>query len=121
MMLGNCGGGGGAKKPWNGCLLILLLAICGHIKFGESAAVMSVDLGNEWMKVGVVSPGVPMEIALNKESKRKTPAVLAFRDGIRTFGEDAQTIGVKFPAKAYGYLFDLLGKTIDNPIVQLYR
>lgn len=87
----------------------------------NAAAVMSVDLGSEWMKVGVVSPGVPMEIALNRESKRKTPAILAFRDGIRTFGEDAQTIGIREPSAAYGYLLDLLGKTIDNPVVDLYR
>lgn len=69
----------------------------------------------------MVSPGVPMEIALNKESKRKTPAVLAFRDGNRIFGEDAQTIGLRFPDKTFYYIIDLLGKTIDNPLVQLYR
>ena len=62
-----------------------------------------------------------MEIALNKESKRKTPSVLAFRDGVRTFGEDAQTLGLRFPSTSYGYLVDLLGKTIDNPIVELYK
>lgn len=32
----------------------------------ESIAVMSVDLGSEWMKIAIVKPGVPMEIALNK-------------------------------------------------------
>lgn len=40
-------------------------------------------------------PGVPMEIALNKESKRKTPVVIAFRDGERTFGDDAITAGMR--------------------------
>lgn len=62
-----------------------------------------------------------MEIALNKESKRKTPAYISFRDGDRTFGEDAQNVAVKFPSKGYGYLLDLLGKKIDNPIVQLFQ
>lgn len=62
-----------------------------------------------------------MEIALNKESKRKTPAVIAFRDNTRIIGEDAQTIGLKFPSATYFYLLDLLGKQIDNPIVELYR
>lgn len=104
--------------------LSLLLVVCimaFHMPGSNGAAVMSVDLGSEWMKVGVVSPGVPMEIALNRESKRKTPAILAFRDNTRTFGEDAQTIGIREPSAAYGYLLDLLGKTIDNPIVDLYR
>jgi len=31
-----------------------------------TVAVMSVDLGSEWMKVAIVKPGVPMEIVLNK-------------------------------------------------------
>ncbi|KAH8275694.1 hypothetical protein KR044_001894 [Drosophila immigrans] len=102
-------------------LLLCFMAFQQHTALVQAAAVMSVDLGNEWMKVGVVSPGVPMEIALNRESKRKTPAIIAFRDGIRTVGEDAQTIGIREPSAAYAYLLDLLGKTIDNPIVDQYR
>lgn len=34
--------------------------------FSVSVAVMSVDLGSEWMKMAIVKPGVPMEIVLNK-------------------------------------------------------
>lgn len=34
--------------------------------FAVSVAVMSVDLGSEWMKMAIVKPGVPMEIVLNK-------------------------------------------------------
>ena len=34
----------------------------------NGVAVMSVDLGSEWMKVAIVSPGVPMEIVLNTDS-----------------------------------------------------
>ena len=62
-----------------------------------------------------------MEIALNKESKRKTPVVISFRDGERTFGEDAQVVGLRFPQNSFSYILDLLGKSIDNPIVQLYK
>lgn len=62
-----------------------------------------------------------MEIALNKESKRKTPSVIAFRDGERLFGEDAQNLGVRFPSNSFGYLIDLLGKTVDNPVVKTYQ
>ncbi|XP_063538497.1 hypoxia up-regulated protein 1 [Cydia strobilella] len=87
----------------------------------DGAAVISIDLGSEWLKIGIVSPGVPMEIVLNKESKRKTPAVVAFRDGVRTFGEDAVTVGVRFPKNSYKYLLDLLGKTYDHPLVQAYK
>ncbi|KOB74856.1 Hypoxia up-regulated protein 1 [Operophtera brumata] len=96
----------------------LSLIICQHT---DAAAVISVDLGSEWMKIGIVSPGVPMEIVLNKESQRKTPAVVAFRDGVRTFGEDAVSVGVRFPKNAYKYLLDLLGKPFNHPMVQAYR
>ncbi|EFN75861.1 Hypoxia up-regulated protein 1 [Harpegnathos saltator] len=99
---------------------LALLLIASFIGISEEIAVMSIDIGSEWMKVGIVSPGVPMEIALNKESKRKTPVSIAFRDGERSFGEDAQVIGVRFPQNTYSYILDLLGKPIDNPLVQLY-
>lgn len=72
------------------------------------------------LQVSYVGPGV-MEIALNKESKRKTQTIIAYRDGVRVFGEDAANIGLRFPASSYLYLPDLLGKTVDNPIVQLYK
>ena len=86
----------------------------------RSVAVMSVDLGSEWMKIAVVSPGVPMEIVLNKESKRKTPVAVAFRDGERVFGEDAINVGSRFPKQCYVYLLEVLGKTPDNPLVKKF-
>ncbi|KYN00925.1 Hypoxia up-regulated protein 1 [Cyphomyrmex costatus] len=100
---------------------LTLLIIATFVGISEELAVMSIDLGSEWMKVAIVSPGVPMEIALNKESKRKTPVTIAFRDGERSFGEDAQVIGVRFPQNTFFYILDLLGKPIDNPLVQLYQ
>ncbi|KAL4715838.1 hypothetical protein ACJJTC_006417 [Scirpophaga incertulas] len=100
------------------CAVILPLFLLPHT---DAAAVISIDLGSEWMKIGIVSPGVPMEIVLNKESKRKTPAVVAFRDGVRTFGEDAVSVGVRFPKNSYKYLLDLLGKSYDHPLVQAYK
>lgn len=62
-----------------------------------------------------------MDIALNKESKRKTPTVIAFRDGRRMFGEDAVNIGMRFPEKSFKCLVDILGKTVDNPVVKSYQ
>ncbi|KAG5893762.1 hypothetical protein JTB14_001207 [Gonioctena quinquepunctata] len=47
--------------------------------------------------------------------------VISFRDSTRLFGEDAQTIGVRFPKQAFSYLLDLLGKDINHPLVKLYQ
>lgn len=62
-----------------------------------------------------------MEIALNPESKRKTPTAVAFREGERTFGSDALNVGVKYPKNCYIYLLDLLGKKVDHPSVKLFQ
>ena len=86
-----------------------------------AVAVMSVDLGSEWMKVAVVSPGVPMEIALNPESKRKTSVAVSMKDGERKFGSDAMVVCVKSPKHCYRYLLDLLGKKLDHPAVAAYQ
>ena len=40
-------------------------------------------------QVSLVKPGVPMEIVLNRESKRKTASIVSLRSGERFFGEDA--------------------------------
>ncbi|CAM1311638.1 HYOU1 (predicted), partial [Pycnogonum litorale] len=96
--------------------ICILLSSSAH-----GVAVMSVDLGSEWMKIAVVSPGKPMEIALNKESKRKTPVAIAFRDGVRLFGEEALNVATRFPENSYHHFLDLIGKTVDHPVVKKYQ
>ncbi|MGH0162542.1 UNVERIFIED_CONTAM: hypothetical protein FKN15_068670 [Acipenser sinensis] len=69
---------------------------------------MSVDLGSEWMKIAIVKPGVPMEIVLNRESRRKTPVAVCLKENERLFEDGALGVGI-------------LGKTLDNPQVALYQ
>jgi hypoxia up-regulated 1 len=84
-------------------------------------AVMSIDFGNEYMKIAIVKPGVPMEIVLNKESTRKTPTAITMKDGERFVGDPALNSGIRYPKYCYRYLLDVLGKDFDNPLVELYR
>ncbi|KPP75733.1 hypothetical protein Z043_105003, partial [Scleropages formosus] len=98
------------------CLVLALLP-----SQTASVAVMSVDLGSEWMKMAIVKPGVPMEIVLNKESRRKTPVAVCLKENERLFGDGALGVSVKNPKVVYRYLQDLLGKRYDNPQVDLYR
>uniref|UniRef100_A0A3P8YKE8 Hypoxia up-regulated protein 1 n=1 Tax=Esox lucius TaxID=8010 RepID=A0A3P8YKE8_ESOLU len=86
-----------------------------------TVAVMSVDLGSEWMKVAIVKPGVPMEIALNKESRRKTPVAVCLKENERLFGDNALGMSVKNPKFVYRHLQSLLGKKHDNPQVAIYQ
>jgi hypoxia up-regulated 1 len=66
--------------------LALCLAVA--IPFAH-AAVMGIDYGTDWFKVGLVKPGIPLEIVLNKESQRKTETVVTIRNNVRSFGADA--------------------------------
>lgn len=81
---------------------------------------MSIDLGSEWMKVALVSPGVPMEVVLNSESQRKTPLTLSFREGERQVGDSAVNIGVRFPEKSFSHFLHLIGKQSNSSSVQLF-
>ncbi|XP_069750773.1 hypoxia up-regulated protein 1 isoform X2 [Narcine bancroftii] len=82
---------------------------------------MSVDLGSEWMKIAIVKPGVPMEIVLNKESRRKTPVAVSLKENERLFGDSAVAVSAKNPKVVFRYLQDLLGKRLENPQVELYK
>uniref|UniRef100_I3JAV4 Hypoxia up-regulated protein 1 n=1 Tax=Oreochromis niloticus TaxID=8128 RepID=I3JAV4_ORENI len=88
--------------------------------FPVTVAVMSVDLGSEWMKIAIVKPGVPMEIVLNKESRRKTPTVVCLKENERLFGDSAMG-SVKNPKSVYRHLQSLLGKKHENLQVALYQ
>ncbi|XP_032057716.1 hypoxia up-regulated protein 1 [Aythya fuligula] len=87
----------------------------------EPLAVMSVDVGSESMKIAIVKPGVPMEIVLNKESRRKTPVAVALKENERLFGDSALGMSIRTPKVAFRYFQDLLGKQMNNPQVALYR
>uniref|UniRef100_A0A8C1IWR6 Hypoxia up-regulated protein 1 n=1 Tax=Cyprinus carpio TaxID=7962 RepID=A0A8C1IWR6_CYPCA len=84
-------------------------------------AVMSVDLGSEWIKIALVKPGVPMEIVLNKESRRKTPVAVCLKENERLFGDSALGVAVKNPKVVYRFLQSILGKPADNPQVAQYQ
>lgn len=98
------------------CLVVAMLP-----SHTVSVAVMSVDLGSEWMKMAIVKPGVPMEIVLNKESRRKTPTAVCLKENERLFGDSALGVSVKNPKTVYRHLQSLLGKSYDNPQVALYQ
>ncbi|XP_069732405.1 hypoxia up-regulated protein 1 [Phaenicophaeus curvirostris] len=102
-------------------LPLIVMLLCCPLPGAESVAVMSVDVGSESMKVAIVKPGVPMEIVLNKESRRKTPVAVSLKENERLFGDSALGMSIRTPKVAFRYFQDLLGKRIDNPLVALYQ
>lgn len=80
------------------------------------SAVSSIDLGSEWLKVAVVNlkPGqIPISIAINEMSKRKSPALVAFHSGNRLIGEEAAGLIARYPNKVYSNFRDLIAKPFD--------
>lgn len=102
-------------------LLILIKPTICKINKQGGIAVMGLDLGSEYFKVAIVKPGVPMEIALNGESKRKTPTVITIKGEDTLAGSPALTTGIKFPPKSFRYVFNLLGKDFNSPEVEKFQ
>lgn len=94
------------------------------------SAVLGVDLGTEYIKASLVKPGIPLEIVLTKDSRRKETAAVAFKPSQhalergsypeRAYGSDAVALAARFPGDVYPNLKTLLGLPLDDSIVQEY-
>ena len=87
----------------------------------QGAAVLGIDLGSEWLRVGLVKPGVPMEIVLNKETRRKTPMVVYTSLKERLLGEESLSAGIKRPSAAHKYFTRTLGALPRSPLVSKFQ
>ncbi|KAI0809400.1 Hsp70 protein-domain-containing protein [Xylaria sp. FL0064] len=94
------------------------------------SAVLGVDLGTEYIKASLVKPGIPLEIVLTKDSRRKETAAVAFKPSQhalqsgsypeRAYGSDAIALAARFPGDVYPNLKTLLGLPLDHSIVEEY-
>ncbi|KAF9878912.1 hypothetical protein CkaCkLH20_03812 [Colletotrichum karsti] len=94
------------------------------------SAVLGVDLGTEYIKAALVKPGIPLDIVLTKDSRRKEISAVTFKPlssgpksgsyPERLYGSDAVALAARFPHDVYPNLKTILGLTVDHPIVQEY-
>jgi hypoxia up-regulated 1 len=75
---------------------IVLLVICVLIQTA-CAAVLAIDYGTEWTKAALVKPGIPLQIVLTKDTKRKEQSVVAFKKSERLYGTDAFNLVAPLP------------------------
>lgn len=54
------------------------------------AAVLAIDYGGEFTKLSLVKPGVPFDVVLDKDSKRKIQSVVGWKRDDRVFGQEAK-------------------------------
>lgn len=110
-----------------------ITVICLFYLFSSTAlaasAVLGVDLGTEYIKAALVKPGIPLEIVLTKDSRRKEASAVAFKPAKniksgefpeRLYGSDAIALSARFPGDVYPNLKRLLGLGADNSVVLDY-
>ncbi|KAK2629219.1 hypothetical protein QTJ16_000039 [Diplocarpon rosae] len=94
-----------------------------------ASTVLGVDLGTEYIKAALVKPGIPLEIVLTKDSRRKEISAVAFKPAKiiksgefpeRVYGSDAVALAARFPGDVYPNLKRLLGLGADNSVVKDY-
>ncbi|KAJ5764888.1 hypothetical protein N7520_004447 [Penicillium odoratum] len=101
--------------------LVFLLSFAGPASAAGSA-VLGLDVGTEYFKATLVKPGIPLEIVLSKDSKRKEAAAIAFkptRDSSaafpeRFYGGNALALAARYPDDVYINLKTLLGVPFND-------
>lgn len=96
--------------------LIFLISFAAPASAAGSA-VLGIDVGTEYFKAALVKPGIPLEIVLSKDSKRKESAAIAFKPTRekdssfpeRFYGGNALALAARYPDDVYMNLKTLLG------------
>jgi hypothetical protein len=70
-------------------LFHLLLAALSLLPQATLASVLAIDYGTDWIKASLMKPGVPFDVLLNKDSKRKIQSSVGWKRNDRLFGTDA--------------------------------
>jgi len=70
------------------------------------------------MKIALVQPGKPIEIATNFQSKRKTPTCITFYKGERMFGSDSYALMPRKPELSFTLFNRMLGREVEDPLVK---
>lgn len=70
---------------------------------------MSIDFGSDFLKVALIQADrIPIAIAVNEMSKRKTPTVVGIVDKERSLGEEAVSMTVRYPDQVISRIRDFV-------------
>ena len=116
-------------------LLCLLL-------FSENVlgAILAIDYGTEWTKASLIKPGVPFDVLLDRDSKRKIHSTVAWKVEDRLFGSDAFNIvsivtlfircgwssnsfhqAARFPGDSFSFLKNIQGVKFESEQVSFQK
>lgn len=105
-----------------------LLGLCAFIGACQ-AALLGIDYGQQYTKACILAPGIPFEIVLTADSKRKDLSGLTFKDspgsgGLeRYYGNAAANLMTRFPSESAFFFKSLLGLPLDvnSPAVKNFQ
>ncbi|QRV96302.1 heat shock protein HSP70 family protein [Ceratobasidium sp. AG-Ba] len=84
------------------------------------ASILAVDYGADTMKVALMKPGVPFDVVLDRDSKRKIASVVGWKGEDRLFGQDGRNLATRFPQDTFGGLKTLQGVYFDSGETSYY-
>nr|CRX79209.1 hypothetical protein ls5931a1_00047 [Leucosporidium scottii] len=87
----------------------------------SAAALLAIDLGTDSFKASLVKPGVPFDVLVTKEGRRKTQSLVTLRKDDRSFGGEAANLATRFPQDTFAAVKLLLGHPASHPSAQLHQ
>jgi hypothetical protein len=81
-----------SRIPFLALLSALLVALSTFVPSASAASLLAIDYGTDSFKASLVKPGVPFDVLLTKEGKRKVPTLVSIRGEDRFVGGDAANI-----------------------------
>ncbi|BGP19879.1 hypothetical protein JCM10213_008647 [Rhodosporidiobolus nylandii] len=113
-----------ARAGRTGRFLPSLMALLAILALSASSAaansLLAIDYGTDAFKASLVKPGVPFDVLLTKEGKRKTPSMVSFRGEDRFVGGDAAALATRFPQDTIPSVKLLLAHLPSHPQSQLH-
>ncbi|KAG8809977.1 lumenal Hsp70 protein, partial [Serendipita sp. 401] len=85
-----------------------------------TASVLAIDYGTDFTKVSLMKPGMPFDVILNRDSKRKIASSVAWKGEERLFGADATNIAPRFPSVSFPSLKYLQGAAYSSAPSQFH-
>ncbi|KAK6198120.1 Hsp70 protein-domain-containing protein [Scheffersomyces amazonensis] len=103
-------------------ILLLLVPLFSLV----SSAILGLDFGEKFTKAVLLAPGVPFELVLTDEGKRKDLSGISIKSNgnnnkiERVYGSQTGSLCTRFPQTCLLDIKSLLGKSIEDPQVQEY-
>jgi len=80
------------------------------------SSVVGIDLGTDYIKIGIAKPGSSFQIVEDESGKRKFPAVIGFDTTQRLFGNAAMGMSLRKPNSVIFNVKKLIGKPFTDEL-----